>query len=52
MQTNLEQVIEIVDSLPDEDRENLRKWLEKRDTEDFVKTTNQTRTLFGLLFCL
>lgn len=43
MQTNLEQVIEIVNSLPYEDRENLRKWLEKRDTEDSVKTTNQKR---------
>jgi hypothetical protein len=31
MQTTLEQAIEIVNSLPYEDRENLRKWLEKKD---------------------
>ena len=44
MPTTLEQAIEIVSSLPDEDRENLRKWLEKRDkSEDSAKTVNQKR---------
>ena len=44
MPTTLEQAIEIVSSLPYEDREHLRKWLEKRDkSEDSAKTVNQKR---------
>jgi hypothetical protein len=31
VQTTLEQAIEIVNSLPYEDRENLRKWLDEKD---------------------
>lgn len=42
MQTNLEKAIEIVSSLPYEDRENLRKWLEAQN-KDSSKTLNQKR---------
>jgi hypothetical protein len=44
MQTTLEQAIEIVNSLPYEDRENLRKWLDEKDTNDLLaKNVSQKR---------
>lgn len=44
MQTNLEKAIEVVSSLPYEDKENLRKWLEEQaKNKDSAKTLNQKR---------
>ena len=44
MPTTLEQVIEVVNSLPYQDREKLRKWLEKQEKSAIVeRTTNQNR---------
>lgn len=44
MPTTLEKAIEMVNSLPYQDRESLRKWLEKEDNAESVeKTINQKR---------